>query len=120
MAKKDKPIEELMETKPGRYFLERKKGKNKKESALSAGYADAAHVSQIEKSTTYREIVRAYKDEMLDVISLGEIAQEHAKIIRQDRDLGAKNTAIKNAYERIDPLDSDKPDESDRLVVILR
>ncbi len=119
MAKKDQPLEELLDTKPGKYFLNRKKGKTKKESALSAGYADAAHTSVIEATATYKAIVRSYKDELLDIIPLSEIAQSHAENIRQDRDLGARNAAIKMAYEKIEPEEV-KDDKEDKLIVILR
>lgn len=116
---KKKNLEELLETKPGKYFLERKKGKTKKDAALSAGYADAAHTSVIEATATYKEIVKSYKDELLSVISLQEVAEAHADNIRQDKDRGARNMAIKMAYEKIEGMGEEK-DDSDRLVVILR
>ena len=118
MSKK-KPIEDLMDTKPGKYFLERKKGKTKKESALSAGYADGQHTSLIENTVTYKEIVRSYKDELLDVISLREIAEAHVDNIKQDKDRGARNKAIEMAYTKLEPEQKDSR-EDDRLVVILR
>lgn len=118
MAKK-KNLEELLETKPGKYFLERKKGKTKKDSALSAGYADAGHTSLIENTVTYKEIVKSYKDELLNVISLAEIAEAHVDNIRQDKDRGARNTAIKMAYDKIEGNEQ-RDDDSERLVVILR
>lgn len=117
--KKERNLEELLETKPGKYFLERKKGKTKKDSALAAGYADAAHTSVIEATATYKEIVKSYKDELLSVISLQEVAEAHADNIRQDKDRGARNKAIEMAYQKIEPEQKDSQ-EDDRLIVILR
>jgi hypothetical protein len=107
-------------SKAGRYFLNKKQGLTKKESALRAGYADGQHITEIERSKTYQAIEKHYyKDELLQQITLREIATAHAENIRQDEDKGARNTAIKMAKDYIEP--DEKPDDDDeRVMVILK
>jgi hypothetical protein len=110
-----------LNTKAGKYFLNKRKGMNKKEAALSAGYADGQHVTQIERSPTYQAIEkRYYKDTLLQKITLEKIAEEHMKVIEQDEDRGAKNTAIKMALERIEPETAMGSGEDQRILVILQ
>jgi hypothetical protein len=108
-----------LESKPGKYFLAKKKGMTKKDAAISAGYADFAHTSIIEKTKTYQAIERHFKDELLDVISLGTIAKELVKNIKQDKDRGAKNKAIEISLSRIEP-DKALTENDDKVLVILR
>lgn len=108
-----------LDNKPGRYFLAKRAGNNKKAAAIVAGYADGQHTALIEKSKTYQEIERHYKNVLGGHISMDEIAEAHADNIRQDKDRGARNKAIEIALERIEPSGT-PPDEVERVLVILR
>lgn len=108
-----------LNTRQGRYFLARKAGKNKSESALLAGYADPNHTGMIENSKTYKAIEKKYfKDEILALISMKEIAEETVKTIKQDEDRGAKNKATEMVLNRLEP--NETPEAEDRVLVILK
>ncbi|MFZ2484411.1 MAG: hypothetical protein WAW81_00480, partial [Minisyncoccia bacterium] len=89
-----------LNSKVGKYFLARNKGLNKSKAALEAGYASPTHTTRTEETQSYQNLVLCYKDELLKHITLEEIAEVQAKTIRQERDLGARNTAIKEALHR--------------------
>ena len=59
------------------------------------------------------------KDELLKKISISDIAEEQKKVILQDRDLGAKNVAIKQALSKIEPDDT-PGNEDDKVIIVLR
>lgn len=107
-----------LDSRPGRYFLARKRGLTKKEARDVAGYG-GTHPDRIEASQTYQVIARTYKDVLLGQMSLDQIASEHIKVIKQDIELHAKNNAIKMAIEKIEPEVTNSRDD-DRLVVILK
>lgn len=117
--KKDQKLKDIIVSKPGKYFLARQTGKNKKESALTAGYADGQHITQIESSLAYNTLTNYFKDELLAQTNLKELAGELLKNIKQDKDRGAKNKAIEIALSKIEP-DKIQPDDSDKVLVILR
>lgn len=106
-----------------KYVINRAKGLNKSESALSAGYPSATHTTAIEKTDTYKEVVKTYFKDVLNTEAggtiLSELARELLKVVRQDDDLGAKNAAIKTALEKLEPEDAPE-EENDRVVVVLR
>jgi hypothetical protein len=107
-----------MNTKPAKYFVARKKGKNKTEAKLEAGYALTTPASQIERSEVFQEVEkRFYGDVLLSKVTMDELAAELIKNIKQDADRGAKNTAIKIALERIEP--ETNPDKSDDQVIVV-
>ena len=108
-----------LNSKPVKYLLNQKKGLNKKESALKAGYADGSHITQIEKSQDYVAARIYFKDELLSKISLGTLAGELLKNIEQDTDRGAKNAAIKIALDKLEP-DEIHSDQNDKVLVILK
>lgn len=108
-----------LDTKVGKYFVARTKGMKKGEAALAAGYADVMHTPQIEKSKTFKELEKMYfKDALLMKISMPELAKEMTKVIRQDDDLGAKNTAMKMALDKIEPETRMAGDDNRVLVVL--
>ena len=107
-----------MNTQIGRYFLAKQKTKTKKEAAIMVG-ASPNHVSNVEATKTYRAIEEYYKDKLLNVISLADIASEHKKNILQDQDKGAKNKAIEMAVDKIEG-NVLKDDSDDRVIVVLR
>ncbi len=109
-----------LNTKIGKYFIAKQQGKTKREAQVVAGFADTQHPTRIEATKTYQAIEQLhYKDELLKQISLRDIALEQIKVILQDDDLGAKNTAIKNAMDKIE-ADKILSDEADKVLVILR
>lgn len=111
-----------LNAKPVKYFLNRKKGFNKKQSALKAGYTEAVAIKQtskIEDTLAYKEARVYFKDEFLNQITMQEIASELRKNVIQDEDRGAKNAAIKIALDKLEPEDSQEK-EPDRVIVILQ
>jgi hypothetical protein len=109
-----------LNTQIAKYYVARKKGKTKTEAQLVAGYPkDGNHSARIEKSKRYQELERYYRDDLLQEISMQNIAKEHAKIINQDEELGAKLGAIKFAVERLEP-EAQTKDDDDKVTVILK
>ena len=105
-------------TKAGRYFLAKQKAPTKKAAALMVGLSPT-HTTRMEKTKSYQAIEAKYKDRLLNVITLDEIALAHAENITQDKDRGARNTAIKMAVDRIEP-DILSGDGDEKVLVILR
>jgi hypothetical protein len=109
-----------LKSKQGKYFIAKLAGKTKKEAAVIAGYRGQNVTSQIENSVTYKEIEKVYfKDELLNQISVKEIATALKENIKQDNDLGSRNAAIKIALDKIEP-DKIIKDEDDKVLVILK
>lgn len=102
-----------------KYFMARKKGKNKTESSIVAGYSHPNNVDKVEATVQFQALERHYKDKLQDVISMEEIANAHADNIRQDMDRGARNKAIEMALSKLEP-DKIKEEDDDRIVVILK
>lgn len=117
--RKPRVVKVKLNGKPAKYFLNRQKGMNKKDAAVAAGYTDNNNQTKIEQSDTYQAIEKHYKNALLDKVSLDDIAEEHIKNIKQDKDRGAKNVAIKMALEKIEP-EAKRDDDDDRVMVILR
>lgn len=112
-------IAEALETKQGKYFLQRKSGKNKKQSALDAGFADGQHTSMIEKSPTYQAIVSYFKDAALETTSLNEIAETLVRNMKQDKDKGASNKAAELLLARIEP-ETAPPEREEAVMVVFK
>lgn len=109
-----------LDSRIGKYLIARKKGLTGKEAQIAAGYAVPTHSATIEASETYKALERTYfRDKVREKITMEEIADEQIKVIRQDKDLGAKNTAIKNTLEKLEPETALREDD-ERLVVILK
>jgi hypothetical protein len=107
-----------LDTTAGRYFIAKQKTKSKKEAAELIGY-NPNNVSHLEDTKTYKEIEKKYYNaELLKKITLEDIANEHIKIIKQDKELGAKLQAISKALEKIEPQDT--PIDQDAVIVVLK
>ena len=91
-----------LNTRPGRFFLAQRKGLTDSEAARAIG-EDPRNVTNIERTKTYQACVKKYGEILGGMISLVELAKEHIKNIKQDKDKGAKNVAIKMAKEYIEP-----------------
>lgn len=108
-----------LDTKTARYFLARQAGNNQAEALKAAGYGVSnSQPGVIEKSEEYKEIKEYFKDHLLKQISLEGIAKELIKNIEQDKDKGAKNTAIKMALDKIEP-EAGSNDNDDQVLVVL-
>ena len=94
-------------SKPIKYLNNRMEGLNKKESEEKAGYNSTNHSSRIEETKTYKEGLLKL------LLPENEIAEEHNKNIKQDKDRGAKNTALNMWYK----LQSKYPKEQGELEV---
>jgi hypothetical protein len=116
--KEPRKVKINLDSKIGKYYVNRKRGMNKTKAQLEAGFPDGMHASRIENTKTYKEIDKVfYKEALMARISLGELAEEHLKNIRQDVDRGAKHRAIEMALDRIEP-DKTQRDEEKVLVVL--
>lgn len=103
-----------------KYFMAKQEGKNQSEAATIAGYSlPETHSTRVEQSKGYQALARHYKDELQDQISLKEIAQNHAEIIRQNNEMGPKVVAIRMAYEKIEP-EENIDDSGEAVTVILK
>ncbi len=106
----------LLSSKIGKYFVAVKSGKTKKAAAIIAGY-HPTNTTAIEATKQFKAL--SYKEELLAQITLKELAMEQLKVIKQDDNYAAKNTAIAQAMEKIEP-ELVKEDDDDRMIVILR
>ena len=104
----------------GKYFLAKKVCKNKRQAMLQAGYNHLDAPTRIEKTQIYKAIEkRYYTDVLQDKISMAEIADEQVKVIKQDKELGAKNRAIEMALKKIEP-DENKSDVTNNVLIVLK
>ena len=110
-----------LQTKVGRYYAAHNfKGLSKKEAQKVAGFSDSAHSSRIEKTKTYQSLREHFGDILEAKLSKPEVADELIKNIKQDKDKGAKNTAIRNYEEMtgiISENDTNKEDGTLRIVI---
>lgn len=108
-----------MESKVAKFFVaSRVKGMPVAKAARSAGIS-TTNTTNYTKMATYQALEEKYKDKLLKHIGLDEVAEEHVKLIKQDKDQGAKLNAIKFYTERVEPeVKEDNDDE--RMIVVLR
>ena len=117
MEKKTKSIDP--NSKSARFFKAyRVKGLSKSEAARSIG-SDPRAVAKFEKSQTYQVLEQKYKDRLESKIGIEEVATEHAKIIKQDRDMSTKLNAIKFYKEQVEPEVHERRDD-EKMIVVLR
>lgn len=109
-----------MNSKPAKYFVAKRQGKTKAEAKAIAGYSAGTEVKDIESTQVVQYLEKKYyKDELLREIALSDIAKAHAEIIKQDKDLGARNTAIKLALERVEP-ETNPTEENETVLFVLK
>ncbi len=92
-------------------------GKGKFEALKIAGYSHGVKPRDVENKAGYQ--VLSIKDSILAGITMEEITMAHVENIRQVEDKGARNNAIKLAYERIEP-DNKAIEQEERVFVILK
>ncbi len=108
-----------MESKVAKFFVaQRVKGMPKYKAAKAAGIS-LENTTNYERMPAYKALEEKYKDKLLKHIGLDKVAEEQVKIIKQDRDLGAKLNAIKFYAERVEPEVKEDSDD-DRMLVVLR
>jgi hypothetical protein len=122
MAKKDYTKLPDLDSKIGQYYINRKvKKMNKTDAQLSAGFADRTHATRIEETKTYKELEKqfGYREEILQLITLKQIAEEQIKVAMQDKDLSSKNTAIRQLVDKVEP-NAPQEDREERVLVVLK
>jgi len=108
-----------MESKVAKYFVaQRIKGMPKHKAAMVAGI-NPTNTTNYERFPTYKALEEKYADKLLKHIGMDEVAEEHVKLIRQDKDQGAKLNAIKFWTERVEP-EVKESSESEQMIVVLR
>ena len=95
-----------LDLKSGQYFLRRRAGMTKSQAARSLGITPE-NVPNTERSKNFQALEETYAAALKNRITYGELAQEQIKNALQDADRGAKNTAIKQIADRIDPIISE-------------
>jgi hypothetical protein len=108
-----------LESKVGKYFLGLKAGKTKSRAVLEAGYSYTNSIDRVEASKGFQALKAYYKDELTKRMTIGQIADEHMKVMMQDNELGPKMAAIKIALDKIEP-EEHKSDDDERVMVILK
>lgn len=114
----------ILNSKVAKYYKNVQKGLNKKEAALKAGYSlntAQFNTPKIEQSLAYQQVERAlsYKDEILKKTTLEEIAREQLSVVFQNENLNAKNVAIKQVVDTIEP-ENRSDDGDDRVIIVLK
>lgn len=112
-------IAEALETRQGKYFLEKRKGKNKTKAAIDAGYASGQNTNVIESSPTYKAVERYFRDVALETTTLNEIAETLVRNMRQDKDKGASNKAAEILLERVEP-ETAPPEREEAVMVVFK
>jgi hypothetical protein len=108
-----------MESKVAKFFVaQRIKGMPKNKAAYHAGISPE-NTTNYERMATYKALEEKYKDKLLKHLGMDEVAEEHVKLIRQDKDQGAKLNAIKFYTERVEPEVKEDHDD-DQMIVVLR
>lgn len=121
MAKPKTPPKIDLNSKAAKYFFgHTKEGKTKTQAMIAAGFGSASNITNVERTHTYQALKAKYADKLESILSMDDVAAEHKKVILQDRDLGAKNKAIQMYAERVDPVEAEKGEDDDRMIVILR
>lgn len=115
---------DLINTKPGKYIVERHKGKTKKDAAIQAGYSNsiATHAPHnIENTVVYKELERKFfKDELIAQTTMEELGQILLRNIKQKDNIAASNQAIQIALNKLEPDENTLDDSSNKVLVVLR
>lgn len=109
-----------LQTRVGKYYLAHNvKGMNKTEAQKAAGFADTMHAARIEKTKEYQSLREHFGDILEAKLTKPEVADELIKNIKQDKDKGAKNTAIRNYEEVTGIIGEDTEDKEDGTLRIV-
>jgi hypothetical protein len=66
-------LEKALETKAGKYALNKKKGMKRKEAALAAGIPDMTNISKYEASGAYAVVERHFADVIVSKMPIEEV-----------------------------------------------
>ena len=102
------------------YMMKRLEGKSGVQAATEVGYVGPQQASRVENSKGVAVLKERYADKLQEKVTMDQIAEEHAKIIMQDEELGPKTAAIKMAMDKIEPPDSLLDKGDDRVFVLLK
>lgn len=122
--KANKKSKDLINTRVGKYFMAVQKGKTKREAAITAGYADVSHTTQIERTSEFQALQEHFGTNLQQHITVNEINGYLADNIRQEGqeriDRNARNAAIALARDMIEGKNGGgKGDDSDKVLIIL-
>ena len=74
----------VLNSKAGQYIMAKKQGNNKNKSKVIAGYSPKTTTKDIEETKTYQALEeKYYKDELIDQITLKELAEEQVNVIKK-------------------------------------
>lgn len=117
--KKEKKFQPNMDTKVALFWkARRQKGLGKRIAAREVGIREE-NATNYERLPTFRALDEKYKDKLLKKMGMEDVADEQIKVIKQDRDLGAKLNAIKFYTERVEPEVREESDD-EKMIVVLR
>jgi hypothetical protein len=88
--------------KSGKLFIQQQQGKSDTESARAIGISPH-NVPELENTKNYQAIQKSFKDELLNIITLKDIATALSENITQTDDKNARNTAVKIAIDKVEP-----------------
>lgn len=115
-----------LETKVAKYYMSRKAGKSKKESAITAGYSKntaLGNTNKIEMTQEFQTLQTYFKDELKTKISLSEIADALIdNIVQKDMkviDRGSRNKAIEIALDKLEP-DNKSDYEEEKVIIVMQ
>lgn len=115
---------DLINTKAGKYLVERHKGKTKRAAAIQAGYSKsiATHAPHnIENTIVYQELERKFfKDELIAQTTLKELGEVLMRNIKQKDNIAASNQAIQIALNKLEPEENTLDDSASKVLVVLR
>lgn len=103
-------IEPDFRKKSGKLFLAiHQKGLRNCEAAKEAGITEK-NVPNLQATRNYQVLVETYAEALKSKISMNDLATEQIKNIRQDIDKGAKNVALKQVLDRLEPIENESMD----------
>lgn len=119
------PKKKLNLTKESRivkYAIERKKGFNKTEAQIRAGFPTPTQSHRIENTKTFKAIEGIFKDSLLSQMSVNEMMEYLVDNIRQNGqerpDRNARNRAIEISKDIIEPKDT-PVHTSEKVVIVM-
>ena|SRR3990167_6769975 len=112
-----------LNTRIGKYYMAVQKGKTKKEAQIVAGFNQDTNATRIERTKEFQSLQTYFKDELIQKITMGEIADALTDNIRQSGEIkidrNARNRAIEIALARIEPKDAIVDGSGDKVLIVL-
>jgi len=105
-----------LNSRVGKYFLNRQKGLDKKKSAILAGY-NPTHTTRIEETDGYKRL--SIKEEILKQTTLEALSKKLIDNALQIEERNASNKALEIAFDRIEP-ENKETEDVEKVMVILR